>query len=43
MESNYAFMITIAMGYFNKLGFFKLSTEWAAIVAIITIPPAIVR
>ena len=35
-------MIRIAMGYFNKLGFFKLRTEWVAIVAIITIPPIIV-
>ena len=39
MESNYAFMIVIAMGYFNKLVFFKLRMEWVAIVAIITIPP----
>jgi len=27
MESNYAFTITIAMGYFAKLGFFKPKTE----------------
>ena len=42
MESNYAFMTRIAMSYFNKLGFFKLRTEWIPIVAIITIPPIIV-
>ena len=42
MESNYAFILAIAMDYFGKLGFFKLKTEWEAIVAIITIPPIIV-
>ena len=42
MESNYAFMITIAMGYFAKLGFFKPKTEWMVIVVIIIIPPIIV-
>ena len=42
MESNYAFTLTIAMGYFSKLAFFKLKTEWVVIVAIIIIPPIIV-
>ena len=42
MGSNYAFTITIANYYFEKLGFFKLKIEWIAIVAIITIPPKIV-
>ena len=42
MEISYAFTTKIAMGYFNKLDFFKLKIEWIAIVVIITIPPIIV-